>query len=204
MFNTKEKKERALGVRLMLKPFRSASGKSAMARRPYPPGQHGKNRRSALSEVGTQLKEKQKIRFSYGVSEAALKALFKKAVRNTGVTGQVVVSLLERRLDNVVFRLGFAPSRSVARQLVNHGHIMVNGKKTNIPSYDVKMKNVISIRPESKGHALFKDLAENLKRMNVPVWLKLDLEKIQGEIVGAPKDVETPFDVNLVVDYYSK
>lgn len=116
----------------------------------------------------------------------------------------MMVQMLERRLDNVLYRMGFAESRSIGRQLAGHGHIMVNGRKVTIPSYLVKVGDVISIRPESKNSPQFKDLAERLKKYDAPVWVSVDPDKLEGKLVSLPKDFEVPFDVNLVVDYYSK
>lgn len=204
MFNTKEKKERSLGVKLFLKPHRCSSPKCVTVRRPTRPGVHGKARRRAPSEFGQQLMEKQKIRFAYGIREAQMRRVFAAASKHKGITGEMIISFLERRLDNVVYRIGLAPSRSVGRQLIGHGHIMVNGKKVTIPSYEVKVNNVITIRPQSKDHPLFKDLAERLKQYEPPVWLVLDRDRLEGKVISLPKDFEIPFDVNLVVDYYSK
>lgn len=204
MFNTKEKKERALGTKLFLKAGRCNSPKCVTIRRPYRPGLHGKSRRRGLSEFGQQLNEKQKIRFSYGLRESQLKKTFLLASRNPGVTGEVMLELLERRLDNVVFRLGLALSRSIARQLVNHGHIMVNDKKVTIPSYCVRIGDKISIRLQSKDNPVFSGLSASLKKYEPPVWLNIDKEKFEGKVMGKPKEFKLPFDINMVVDYYSK
>ena len=203
MFNTQEKKERALGVKLFLKAYRCNSPKCVMLRRPHRPGLHGKSRR-VLSEIGQQLNEKQKIKVSYGIREAQMKRVFQKAAKNPGITGALIVQLLERRLDNVVYRLGLAPSRSVARQLVGHGHILVNGRKVSVPSYAVKAGDRVAIRPESRDNPVLKGLAEEFKNYQAPPWLKLDRDRQEGEVVSLPKDLEVPFDVNMVVDYYSK
>ena len=173
-------------------------------RAPHGPGPHGKARRRAPSEVGLQLREKQKIKATYGLREQAMRRVFEKASKNPGVTSQMILNILERRLDNIVYRLGFALSRSVARQLVGHGHVTVNGRRVDIPSYEVKIGDVIAIRKESKDHAVLKDLAERLKKYAAPVWLALDKEKMEGKMAAMPKDVEMSFDVPLVVDYYSK
>lgn len=133
-----------------------------------------------------------------------MQKVFREALKNPAVTGTMIMSLLERRLDNVVYRLGFAPSRSVARQLVNHGHILVNGRKITIPSYRVKVGDEIVIRPQSKDHQVFKDLDETLKKYEPPTWLTFDKEKFSGKVVALPKDFDIPFDINMVVDYYSK
>ncbi len=204
MFNTQEKRERALGVKLGLKPNRCSSPKCATVRNPARPGPHGKSFRRASSEFGDQLREKQKIRASYGVREAAMRKVFKAALKDKGATGTLMMSLLERRLDNVVYRLGIAPSRSVGRQLVGHGHILVNGHRTDIPSYVVRVGDVIAIRAASKDHAGLRNLAESMKHYEAPVWLTLDKEKAEGKVAQAPKDFDVPFDVNMVVDYYSK
>lgn len=204
MFNTTEKKERSLGVKLFLKAHRCTTPKCAHVKRAKKPGMHGGARARALSEYGTQLKEKQKFQFSYGLRETQVKSLFKKALKTAEVTGDKFRSLLESRLDNVVFRLGFAPSRSVARQLVNHGHILVNGRKTNISSFSVSVGKTISIKPQSQAMNMFKDLGESLKKYEPPVWLSLDKSKLEGKMIQKPSDFDNSFDVNLVVDYYSK
>ncbi len=204
MFDTKERKERALGTRLFLKPNRSNSPKAAIVRRPYRPGLHGKAHRRAASEYALQLAEKQKFKHTYGLREAQMRIAFKKAMKSPSTTGPLFVSLLERRLDNVVFRLGFAPSRSVARQVISHGHIWVNGRRTKAPSFSVKLGDVVTIRPQSKDHPVFRPLAETIKKYEAPGWLKVDAEKFEGKVVTLPKDLEIPFDIALLVDYYSK
>ena len=204
MFDTKEKKERSLGTKLFLKAHRCNSAKCALDRKQIKPGAHGASRRGAKSEFGQQLNEKQKIRFTYGLREAQIGKVFGTASKKAGITANMVIQLLETRLDNVVFRLGLAPSRSVARQLINHGHIMLNGKKTNIPSLLVKVGDKISIRPQSKDHIVFKDLSTNLMKYVAPVWLNINPEKLEGKIVSLPTDIEFPFDINMVVDFYSK
>ena len=203
MFDTKEKKERSLGTKLFLKAHRCNSVKCVLIKRAYRPGLHGKGRH-ASSEFGQQINEKQKIKYTYGIREAQMRKVFRSAAKNPGITGNMIIQILERRLDNVVFRLGLAPSRSVGRQLVGHGHILVNGRRVNIPSYLVKVKDKISIRTQSKGVAQFKDLAERLKKYEAPIWLRLDNEKFEGEVISLPKDMEVLFDVNMVVDYFSK
>lgn len=203
MFNTQEKKERALGTKLFLKAHRCNSPRCALVRKPHRPGLHGQARH-AVSEFGQQLNEKQKIKASYGIRETQMKRIFSSAAKNPGITGNMIVQLLERRLDNAVYRLGLAPSRSVARQLVGHGHILVNNRKVTIPSFLVRSKDEISIRPQSGDQSVFKALPEMLKKYEPPVWLELDKEKLKGRVVSLPKDLEFPFDVNMVVDYYSK
>lgn len=204
MFDTSEKKERSLGTKLFLKAHRCNSPKCALERREVKPGAHGASRRGKKSEYGEQLNEKQKIRFSYGLRESQIRKIFEAASKKAGITGNVIVQLLERRLDNVVFRLGLAPSRSVARQLINHGHIMVNGKKVTIPSFSVKTGEKITIRPQSKDQVIFKDLSENLLKYVAPLWLNINPEKLEGKIISLPADTDFPFDINMVVDFYSK
>ena len=204
MFNTREKQERSLGVKLFLKAHRCSSPKCVTSRNPYGPGPHGKSRKRAKSEMGEQIMEKQRFKASYGIREAAMRKVFQVASKNKGITGNMILTLLERRLDNVVYRLGLAPSRAIARQLVSHGHIHANARKVTIPSYLVKIGEVVSIRSESKGHPVFKELGETLKKYETPVWLTIDKEKIEGHVVGMPKDFEMPFNINKVVDYYSK
>ncbi len=204
MFNTREKKERALGVKLFLKASRCASPKCATVRRPTRPGMHGAARRRAPSEYGRQLLEKQKFQFAYGLREAQVRSLFKKALKDPAATGMTFANLLEARLDNVLYRLGFTLSRSVARQVVGHGHVFVNGRRVSIPSYSVKVGNVVTIRPQSKEHPALKDVQERLKNYEPPTWLKLDKSEAIGTVVAVPRVDEPPFDVGLVVDYYSK
>lgn len=204
MIKIKEKKERALGTKLFIKAERCNSGKCAAVRRPYRPGAHGQSRRRALSEFGQQMNEKQKIRFSYGLTEVQMRNVMARAAKSKGVTGEMLVSYLERRLDNTVFRLGLALSRFSARQLVSHGHFMVNGRRVTIPSYELKVGDIISIRQQSVNHPAFKDLANNLKKFDAPIWLDLNREKFEGKVISNPKEFEIPFNINVVIDYYSK
>ncbi len=200
----KEKKERALGVKLFLKADRCNSPKCAMVRRPYRPGMHGKSRRRAPSEYGQQLMEKQKIRITYGLKESQMANIFKKASKKKGSLSEAVIGLLERRLDNTVFRLGFAPSRIMARQFVSHGHILVNGRKVTVASYLVKAGDTVSIKPTSLNFLIFKELSNTIKKYQAPEWLEINAEKIEGKVKSLPLAVEMPFDINLVVDFYSK
>ena len=205
MFDTKEKRERSLGTKLFLKAGRCASPKCVMIRRPSRPGIHGHTRRRKMpSEHAQLLQEKQKFKFAYGLREAQLRRLFAVALKKPGVTGELFLSLLERRLDNVVYRLGFAPSRSVARQLVGHGHILVNARKVTVSSYAVQVGDIVAIRPQSKNHPVFRDLEASLKKYDPPVWLAVDPEKTEGRVIALPKDFDMPFNVNMVVDFYSK
>jgi len=202
----KEKISRALGTNLGLKPERSFSPKSAFLRKPYPPGMHGKKRKRGLSDYGLQLKEKQKIRFSYGVGERQLRRYFEDAKKSKEATGEKLFQTLERRLDNVVYRLGLAPSRLAARQAVTHGHFFVNGKRAKTPSYLVKQKGKVTIRANSKQIGIFRDLDQRLKNYEPPVWLKLNKKTFEGEVIALPKSDETslPFNMQLLIEYYSR
>lgn len=201
----KEKKERALGTRLQLKGERSASPKSAVLRKPYPPGMHGHRRRvKGPSDFGRQIKEKQKCKLSYGLNERSLRRIFEDAFHMSGSTAVRLIELLESRLDNTVFHLGFAPSRAMARQLVVQGHIRVNGRKVISPGYVVKVNDLISIRPESASKGPFKDLRQSLAKYEAPAWLKLDLEKLEGMVVAMPAELSAPFEVNALVESFSK
>ncbi|MCL5012344.1 MAG: 30S ribosomal protein S4 [Patescibacteria group bacterium] len=200
----KEKKERALGTRLGLKPFRSLSPKAAMVRRPYRPGVHGSKRVRAGSEFKLQLMEKQKMKVSYGLTETQLQRVFEYAISNKKEPVlNSILDKLESRLDSVVYRMGLAPSRIVGRQLVNHGHFMVNGRKVTIPSYHVRVGDVVSVRESSKTMPLFKDLKNTLKG-NKESWIKVNEQEITGTVVAKPEHIELPFNLNLVVDYYAR
>lgn len=203
-----EKKERSLGVKLSRKGERASSPKAALIRKPYRPGPQGKRYRGKVSEYGLQLQEKQRVKFSYGVTERQLRNVFKDAIRvakNRGVSeAGLVISSLERRLDNVVMRLGLAEGRSLARQMVAHGHFLVNGRRIKTPSYQVGIGDRISIRPRSQGIPYFSSVKEKIKRYEPPVWLKLDRTELEGEVASQPEAVEVPFNVSLIVDYYSK
>jgi len=204
MQRSKEKQERALGMKLFLKGERCSSPKCAMVRRPNRPGIHGSKRRRAISEYGEQLLEKQRIRVNYGLREAQLAKIVKNSLKKTGAISETIINELERQLSNMVFRLGLASSRVIARQLINHGHFLVNGKKVTSPSYFVKAGDTISIKPSSQNLLIFKDLLIKIKKYEPPEWLSLDREKLEGKVISLPKNIEIPFDINLVVDYYSK
>jgi small subunit ribosomal protein S4 len=186
-----------------LKGERCGSSKCALTRRPYRPGMHGKKRKN-ISEYGHQLLEKQKIKYSYGLNETQIKKIFQEALKSSANIKDFVIKELESRLDNVAFKLGFAPSRRVARQLISHGHIAVNNKKVKVPSYKVNIGDVISIRPQSKNITNFKDLENNLKKYQPPTWLFLDKEKMEGKVLAFPQEVDGQFDINVVVDYYAR
>jgi small subunit ribosomal protein S4 len=205
MIGPKEKRERALGVRLGLKAERSMSPKSSMVRKPYRPGVHGpRSRQRALSEFGLQLREKSKFKLSYGVDEKNLKRLFSRAQVSKGATGAKMLEFLERRLDNVVFQLGFAPSRGAARQIVFHGHIDVNKKKVKSPGYEVKTGDIISVRAGSLTKKAITNRSEILKKYEAPSWLRVDGEKMEGEVLSLPVDLNPPFEINLLVESFSK
>jgi small subunit ribosomal protein S4 len=192
------------GKKLFLKGERCFSPKCAMIRKAYPPGQHGQTRRRGLSEYGIQLREKQKVRRIYGLMEKQFRKYFDQASRMKGEVGSVFLSLLERRLDNVVYRLGFASSRNLARQLVNHGHFLVNGKKIDIPSYSVKEGDVISIK--NKKMSAFSELENTLKNYQFPAWLLMDLKKMEGKMLSVPirQEIDLAADTQLIVEYYSR
>ena len=183
------------------------SAKCALVRKPYPPGQHGQARRRRPSEFGGQLLEKQKLRLIYGLKEKQFKRYYDSASKKRGVTPQIMLELLERRLDNAVFRLGFAPTRRAARQLVNHGHFLVNGRAVYSPSYSLKILDVITIKVASKSRVIFADLKTTLKQVQLPPWLELDKETIMARVVGLPDQqtlVELPVDMAKVLEYYSR
>ncbi len=175
-----------------------------MVRRPRRPGMHGAKRERQPSEMKTQLQEKQRLRLTYGLRESAMHRVVHEAMHKRGNTAEILMSLLERRIDNTVYRLGFAESRSIARQLVGHGHICVNGRKVTIPSYRVRVNDILSIRQESREHSLLKNLKEKLVKTETPVWLARDTEHLSGSVISDPKDIPAPFDISLIVDYYSK
>lgn len=191
------------GQKLFLKGERCYSTKCALEKRNYAPGQHGQNRKKQ-SEYGNQLREKQKAKRFYGVQETQFRNLFDKAAKKPGKTGENLLILLETRLDNVVFRLGFAASRKEARQLVTHGHFTINGKKADIPSMLVKAGDVVAIKESSRSSSKFKGFLE--KSSVVPKWLDVDKDNYTAKVVALParEDVEFPFEEQLIVELYSK
>ncbi len=201
----REKLERRLGVDLGLKGERRLAGKSALEKRPYPPGQHGQ-RRAKISEYGMQLREKQKAKFMYGVSEKQFRRLFKEAARSEGNTGELLIQLLEQRLDNVVYRLGFATTRAFARQLVNHGHILVDGKRVDIPSYRVKPGQKIEIREKSKNNPQIQRSIELTNQTGIVEWVDVDKDKLFGIFTRLPEreEIKIPVEERLIVELYSK
>ncbi|MDD4199773.1 MAG: 30S ribosomal protein S4 [Eubacteriales bacterium] len=191
------------GQKLFLKGDRCYSTKCAMERRGYAPGQHGQGRTKS-SEYALQLREKQKTKRFYGLQEAQFRNLFDKAERKQGITGENLLIMLETRLDNVVFRLGFASSRKEARQLVNHGHFTVNGKKVNIPSFTVKPGDLIKVKEKSSNSPKFKEVKE--MTITVPEWMSVDVEKLEGRVLTVPtrEQIDTPVAEHLIVELYSK
>ena len=191
------------GKKLFLKGDRCYTGKCSLERRSYAPGQHGQGR-SKASDYALQLREKQKTKRFYGLQETQFRNLFDKADRKSGITGENLLIMLETRLDNVVFRLGFASSRKEARQLVNHGHFTVNGKKVNIPSYTVKPGDVIKVKEKSTNSPKFKEVKE--MTITVPEWVSVDVEKLEGKVLSVPtrEQIDTPVAEHLIVELYSK
>ena len=193
------------GQKLFLKGERCYSDKCSISRRNYAPGQHGQ-KRAKLSEYGTQLREKQKTKSYYGVGEKQFRGYFQMASNKKGVTGDNLLQILESRLDNVVYRLGFGASRAQARQLVNHGQFEVNGKKVDIPSYLVKAGDVITVRENKKENATIKANVEANAARPVPAWLELNNETLSGKVVrlASREDVDIPIEEHLIVELYSK
>ena len=192
--------------KLFLKGDRCYTEKCAIERRRYPPGMHGQKRRRKESDYGLQLREKQKARRIYGIMERQFRQYFKKADRARGVTGEHLLSILERRLDNVIFRLGFAGSRREARQLVNHGHFKVNGRKVTISSFLVKVGQTIEVREKSRKVQRILDSLETVQRRGVPGWLEVDQENFRGVVNALPsgEDLEQTINAQLIVELYSK
>ncbi|UOF91920.1 30S ribosomal protein S4 [Fodinisporobacter ferrooxydans] len=193
------------GVKLYLKGDRCYSDKCAIDRRAYAPGQHGQGRKK-LSEYGLQLREKQKARRVYGVLEKQFRGYYQEASRRKGITGENLLQILESRLDNVVYRLGFAASRAEARQLVRHGHFTVNGKRVDIPSYLTRVGDVIGIREKSLQSPRFKDLLEFAQNRTAPAWLERDLNTQTGRIVRIPArdEIDVPVAEQMIVELYSR
>lgn len=200
-----EKIERRLGVSLGLKGERRLLGKSALDKRPYGPGQHGQ-RKGKISEYGMQLREKQKAKFMYGVSERQFRNLFREATRLEGNTGANLIRLLESRLDNIVYRMGFATTRRFARQLVNHGHILVNGKRVDIPSYQVKPGSKIELKERIKNNPQVLRSIELAKQTGIAGWVDVDHEKKFGIFTRYPEreEVVIPIEERFIVELYSK
>ena len=193
------------GAKLYLKGDRCYSDSCSFTKRSYAPGQHGQARKK-VSEYGLQLREKQRARRVYGVLEGQFRTYFDKADRQKGITGENLLVLLERRLDNVVYRLGFAASRTQARQLVRHRHFAVNGKRVDIPSYQIKPGDVIQVKETSKQSPLIKEIAEAVTTKTTPAWLEVQAEEMIGKIVRYPNrdEIDTPIQEHLIVELYSR
>jgi len=197
---------RRAGMKLFLKGARCFSDKCAIERRAYAPGEHGKSRRVKETDYGTQLREKQKARRIYGVLERQFRNYFHKAERGKGVTGETLLQLLEMRVDNILYRLGLAPSRSAARQIVRHGHITVNGRKVSIPSYITRPGDTVAVREKSRDLPVVAGTLEKRKGQSVPEWLSLDSQARSGRVLQAPsrEAIPVPVTEQLIVELYSK
>ena len=193
-------------LKLFLKGDRCYSDKCAFDRRGYAPGEHGQRRRGKISDYGIQLREKQKVKRMYGLSEKQFNLFFKRADRQKGITGTNLLVMLERRIDNVVYRLGFVNSRTQGRHFVKHNHFLVNGKKVNIPSYLIKVGDVIELQEKSKKVQAINDALDAVVRRGVPQWLELEKENMKGEVKGLPvrEDLTIPMQEQLIVELYSK
>jgi small subunit ribosomal protein S4 len=194
------------GMKLFLKGERCYTEKCAIEKRNVPPGQHGKTRKAKLVGYGLQLREKQKVKRIYGVLENQFRRYFEAAERQRGITGETLLQLLERRLDNVVYRMGLATSRPQARQFVRHGHFLVNGRKVDIPSYSVRVGDEVRVRPTSAGNASIQHAIEEVKGRGIPGWLAFDAEKNAGRITAVPTrdQINLPVQEQLIVELYSK
>jgi len=193
-------------LKLFLKGDRCYSDKCAFDRRGYAPGEHGQRRRGKLSDYGIQLREKQKVKKMYGLSEKQFRLFFERADRQKGITGTNLLILLERRMDNVVYRLGFANSRTQGRHFVRHNHFLVNGKRVNIPSYIIKPGDVIELKEKSKNVQTILDSIDAVVRRGVPQWLELEKQNLKGTVKGVPtrEELTTPMQEQLIVELYSK
>jgi small subunit ribosomal protein S4 len=193
------------GLKLFLKGSRCYTRKCSFERRSTPPGMYAQRRRKA-SEFGLQLREKQKMRKSYSVLERQFRNYFEKAAKRKGMTGEQLLRSLEMRLDNVVFRMGFATSRAQARQLVSHGHFTVNGRPTNIPSFQTKVGDRVEVRESRRGRDYFKTATETIKSAQIPEWVSVDATKLAGSVMNEPAREQMPLEFNeqLVVEFYSR
>jgi small subunit ribosomal protein S4 len=196
-------------MKLYLKGARCDTPKCAVSktRKNYPPGQHGQRRTRRQSEYGLQLREKQRVRRYYGILETQFRRLYEEAVRRGGVTGENLLQLLESRLDNVVYRMGFADSRAQARQLVRHGHFTVNGRKTNIPSFIVKPGDVVTVKAEKRSKTYFEDFNVQLETKRPPDWVSVNVNDLSGKVLSLPTRDQMelpPFNEALIVEYYSR
>ena len=192
--------------KLLLKGDRCNSPKCAMVKRNYPPGFHGPKGPQRRTDYGSQLNEKQKAKRQYSLLEKQFKLTFTRAKGKTGNTGENFIKILESRLDNAIYRIGFAASRVQARQLVNHGHFTVNDKKVSIPSFQIKTGDIIKIKSNKKRSKLFKDLSENISKKDIPGWLNLDAKEMSVKVLHSPKfdDINVNFNIQMIVEYYSR
>ncbi len=197
---------RRSGDKLFLKGERCNTVKCAIVKRAYPPGHRGKNARVRLTEYGSQLREKQKVRKTYGILERQFVKYINEAVGVKGDTAEILLNILELRMDNIIYRAGLASSRSEARQLVNHDHFCVNGKKVNIPSYRAKVGDIITVQEKSKNKNYFKNALEIIKQKEPPFWISLNKEKLEIKIVAAPtlKEAALTADIKPVIEFYSR
>lgn len=194
------------GVKLMLKGDRCMSPKCSVERRPQAPGMHGAKRQRKMSDYGLQLREKQKARRIYGVLERQFAKHYAEAKRITGATGERLLQILELRLDNVVYRMGFADSRAQARQVVRHGHFVVNGRVTDIPSFITKAGDTITVKESSRGKEYFKVVAGSMNKHEIPAWISLDAKNLSGRVMNIPvrTEMDLVLDEQLIVEYYSR
>ncbi len=195
------------GIKLFLKGERCHTEKCAIEKRNFVPGQHGKDRKAKIVGYGLQLREKQKCRRYYGLLERQFRNLFEKASGMKGITGEVALGLLERRLDNVIYRMGLATSRAQARQVVRHGHVQVNGRKTNIPSFTVKPNDVVEVREKSRKNVTILAASDATAHQPTPSWLEVDREALRGRVISQPKReelVQIQLNEQLIVELYSK
>ena len=193
-------------LKLFLKGDRCYSDKCAFERRPYPPGQHGQRRGGKLSDYRVQLREKQKVKRIYGIKEKQFRRYYFRAEKSKGITGINLLMLLECRLDNIIYRMGFAGSRKQARQLVRHNHFLVNNRKVNIPSYQVKVGSTVTVREESRKLGAILEAMETLIRKGIPNWMEIEKENFQGTLKALPnrEDLTMPIQEQLIVELYSK
>jgi len=194
------------GMKLFLKGERCYSEKCAIEKRNVPPGQHGRGRKAKLVGYGVQLREKQKVKRTYGVLENQFRRYFEAADRQKGITGDLLLQMLERRMDNVIYRLGLATSRPQARQLVRHGHFTVNGRKVDIPSYQVRQGDVVAVKAASGENATIAHAMEEVKGRGIPEWLSFDPGSLSGRVASLPtrEQINLPFQEQLIVELYSK
>ena len=205
--NTQCKRCRRAGEKLFLKGEKCQSGKCILVKRNFPPGAHGANKKpQRLTNYGKQLLEKQKAKRIYGLRERQFKNYFEQALKKTGNTSDWLFKFLESRLDNTVYRLGFAPSRRQARQLVSHGHFIINGKKVDIPSYQIKAGELIALKPRSQKLPAFSELASKLEKAATPPWLSLQAQELSAKVIGQPKigEVAVNVDWRVIIEFYSK